>query len=124
MHLNLYEVWIDLHVLKMVLFVYFKDNDSKHKSKSTRQWMDENGVTPHVMITPASSPDINPIENVWSTMKDFLQRTVKPKTKDQLIDGIKTYWETVTPEKCGKFIDHIHKVLPVVVLNNGNSTDY
>ena len=108
----------------MVLFVYFKDNDSKHKSKSTRQWMDENGVTPHVMITPASSPDINPIENVWSTMKDFLQRTVKPKTKDQLIDGIKTYWETVTPEKCGKFIDHIHKVLPVVVLNNGNSTDY
>ena len=101
-----------------------QDNDSKHKSMSTRQWMEECGLAEHLMETPASSPDINAIENVWSTMKDFLQRKIKPKTKDQLVEGIKTYWETVTTEQCGKFIDHIHKVLPVVVLNNGGSTDY
>ena len=86
--------------------------------------MEEKGILDSVMTTPASSPDINPIENVWSTMKDYLQREVKPKTKDQLVDGIRQYWETLTVEKCRTFIDHIHKVLPVIVLNSGEATDY
>lgn len=86
--------------------------------------MVENDVLQNVMVVPASSPDINPIENIWSTMKDYLQREIKPRTKEQLVMGIKSYWETLTPKKCGTFIDHIHKVMPVVVLNSGGSTDY
>ena len=86
--------------------------------------MTEKGIIDSVMVTPASSPDINPIENVWSTMKDFLQREIKPKTKQQLVDGIIAYWDTLTTSKCRTFIDHIHKVMPVVVLNSGNATDY
>ena len=75
--------------------------------------MTEKGIIDSVMVTPASSPDINPIENVWSTMKDFLQREIKPKTKQQLVDGIIAYWDTLTTSKCRTFIDHIHKVMPV-----------
>lgn len=74
--------------------------------------------------TPASSPDLNPIENVWSTMKDFVQRKIKPKKKDELVKGIQDFWESLTPEKCGRYIDHVHKVLPVVVLNSGGATEF
>ena len=84
--------------------------------------MEECGMLEHIMVSPASSPDINPIENVWSAMKDFLQRKVKPKTNDQLVSGIEAYWETLTVQKCRTFIDHIHKVLSVVVLNNGKKS--
>ena len=106
-----------------VAYVLFQDNDSKHKSKSTKKWMEENGVLENVMETPASSPDINPIEMVWSSMKQYLQRVVKPRVKKELIDGIRAFWETLTPQKCGRYIDNVHKVLPVVVLNSGGPTD-
>ena len=113
-----------IYIYTKLQTMFLQDNDSKHKSKSTRNWMEEVGILDNVMVTPASSPDLNPIENVWSSMKDYIQKTVKPKTKDDNVRGIQEFWETLTVEKCTKYIDHIHKVMPVVVLNNGDSTDY
>jgi transposase len=49
-------------------FDLFYDNDSKHASKSTKKWMKLHYILDKVMTTPASSPDINPIENVWSAL--------------------------------------------------------
>ena len=62
--------------------------------------MEKNVLLERVMETLTSSPDINPIEMVWSDMKRYLQCEVKPRTKDELIQGIKCYWETSTPQKC------------------------
>lgn len=101
---------------------FYQDNDSKHVSRSTKQWMVENGMMDYVMVTPASSPDLNPIENVWAALKDHLQRVVKPKRKEELIQGIVHWWESLTPEKCGRYIDHVHRVIPHVILNNGGPT--
>lgn len=70
------------------IYIWY-DNDSKHKSKSTRDRMTEKGILNNVMTTPASSPDLNPIENVWASMKYYLQTVAKPRTKDQLIQGIR-----------------------------------
>ena len=49
---------------------------------------------------------------------------MKPKTKDEHVRGIMEFWETLSVEKCRTYIDHIHKVMPVVVLNSGEATDY
>ena len=78
--------------------------------------MEEVGISDKVMVTPASSPDLNPLENVWSSTKDYIQRRVKPKTKDEHVRGIMEFWETLSVEKCRTYIYHIHKVMPVVVL--------
>lgn len=86
--------------------------------------MKQNGVYDHLMECPASSPDINAIENVWSTMKGHLESIVKPKTKDELVKGIKDFWESITPDQCGKYIDHVHRVLPYIVLNDGNPSGF
>lgn len=69
-----------------------QDNDSKHTSRSTKEWMMEKGMLDSVMKTPASSPDLNPIENVWATMKYHLQTHVKPRTKEELVGGIRSFW--------------------------------
>ena len=100
----------------------FKDNDAKHTSRSTMQWLNDNRVK--TMPAPASSPDLNPIENVWATLKDYLKRQVKPRTKAQLVDGTTEFWTNLTAEDCAKYIDHIHRVLPHVVLNDGGPSGF
>lgn len=71
-----------------------QDKDPKHTSKLARQYMEEKSI--NWWKTPLESPDCNPIENLWHEAKEFIQREVKPKTKQELIDGILQFWRSVT----------------------------
>ena len=66
--------------------------------------------------TPAESPDLNPIEMIWHELKSYLRRFVKPTNKEQLVNGIQEFWQTVTPEKCQRYIGHLRKVVPEVTV--------
>lgn len=74
--------------------------------------------------TPAESPDMNPIENLWHELKEYNRREVKPTTRDELKEGIKDFWKTVTVAKCQKYIGHLRKVIPKVIELNGEATGY
>lgn len=104
--------------------MFFQDYDSKHTSRSTKAWVEQTGIINSVMKTPASSPDLNPIENVWAGMKTFLQCTAKPKTKQELVSGICSFWKTLTARHCVRYIDHVHRVIPQVIMNNGEATNF
>jgi patatin-like phospholipase/acyl hydrolase len=103
-------------------FRLYQDNDPKHTSKSTQTFMVQNDI--NWWRSPAESPDINPIENLWAEMKNYISSTVKPNTKAELEDGLNQFWDTVTPEKCCKYINHIHKVMPKVVQCEGGPSGY
>ena len=51
--------------------------------------------------TPPESPDCNPIENLWHELKHFMRTTVKPHNKEELIQGIQTFWASVRRWKKG-----------------------
>ena len=69
--------------------------------------------------TPPESPDLNPIENLWAGLKQILRKTKKPKNKEELISGIKEYWYAhVTPELCKTYINHLMKVIAIVIKKN------
>ena len=72
----------------------------------------------------AESPDLNPIENLWHELKEYIRREVKPTSKDDLIDGIKKFWRTVDVTKCTKYIRHLRKVIPKVIDVRGEPTGY
>ena len=75
--------------------------------------------------TLAESPDLNPIEMLWNELKFFLSTVVKPRNKDELVDGIRTFWSTrVTPEKCQHYISHLKKVLPEVIRREGRASGH
>ena len=101
---------------------FMADNDPKHTSNNAKNFLSQNKVT--WWRTPAESPDCNPIENLWHELKEYNRRVVKPTTKEELIQGIKQFWETVTVEKCNKYINHLRKVLPKVIELNGAPTGY
>ena len=101
---------------------FMADNDPKHTSNDAKNFLSRSKVT--WWRTPAESPDCNPIENLWHELKEYNRHVVKPTTKEELIDGIKQFWETVTVAKCNKYINHLRKVLPKVIELNGAPTGY
>ena len=49
----------------------------------------DNGI--NYWPTPAESPDMNPIENLWHELKHFLRTFVKPMNKDELVARIQRF---------------------------------
>lgn len=94
-----------------------QDNDPKHVSRLARVFMEENGI--NWWCTPAESPDLNPIENLWHELKEHLSSKVKPK---KLVTGIKVFWATVNRAKCERYIGHL--VILKVIDIKGEATGY
>ena len=101
---------------------FMQDNDPKHTSRVAKTYFREKSI--NWWTTPAESPDLNPIENLWHELKEYVRREVKPTTKEELVRGIMQFWTTVTAEKCRKYIRHLHKVIPRVIELNGAATGY
>ena len=64
------EKFIDGHRL-------FHDNDLKHVSEYIKKFFKHHNV--NWWPTPPESPDLNPIENVWGSLKQYLRTHYKPK---------------------------------------------
>jgi transposase len=105
--LSHFKPFVDKYLRTWRIFLQ-QDNAPCHTSLSTRTFFEQNGI--RVFPTPPESPDLNPIENLWHKLKHFLTTSVKPRNKEDLIfGGISAFWETVTPEKCQRYIGHLIK---------------
>ena len=99
-----------------------QDNDPKHASRLIEDFFEQHGI--NWWPTPPESPDLNPIENIWGSLKQYLRNVHKPCNLGQLRDGIQRFWETLIPEICARYISHLNKVIPKVIENNGGPSGY
>jgi transposase len=71
------------------------DNLASHKSQAVREFLESRSVS--YLFLPAYSPDLNPIEKMWSKIKQIL-RSLKARTKEELLEAVSKALSMVTPD--------------------------
>ncbi len=75
--------------------IVIADNLNVHKSEIAKRLVEDRGAS--YIALPAYRPDLNPIEKMWSKIKQFL-RGVKARTSEALEKAIASALATITPE--------------------------
>lgn len=98
------------------------DNDSKHTAKKTVTFLDKNNIK--CIKFPAYSPDLNPIENIWSILKHNLlprKSEINTTTFGQII---LEEWNKIDQQIIKNCIDSMSKRLQTIIKNKGGYIDY
>lgn len=91
-----YQQIVDEHIEEMSNLYTdgFKFQHDNHRAHTYAEpWMVEQGLS--LVKFPSYSPDLNPIENLWSALKTQVALD-KPTTEKQLIRSLEKHWNSLT----------------------------
>jgi transposase len=80
-------------------YAFQQDNDPKHTAKLAKKFFAEKNVD--VLIWPAQSPDLNPIESLWEIIKSKVAKYA-PKSISELKAIIERKWYATPIKLCKK----------------------
>ncbi|KAL4500872.1 hypothetical protein ABPG72_020106 [Tetrahymena utriculariae] len=93
------------------------DNAPAHKATVVKDWI--NTVT-KIADHPPQSPDLNPIELLWNTMKNEVEMR-RPQTKQQLCSFILESWQNLNEKTINSYIDHKKTIIQKIIEQQGNN---
>lgn len=79
------------------------DNLSPHKNDTTLQWLAQVGVK--VFFLPPYSPDLNPIEKMWSKVKTCL-RAAQARNPSVLVEALGAALRRITRQDAMNWFAH------------------
>lgn len=102
--------------------IFQQDSAPCHVSKKSKEWIANNEI--NLLDWPGYSPDLNPIENVWSVFKRKVALKVS-KNKRELIENCIKVWNNEMPNDLSrKLISSMPDRLKSVIEKKGFSTKY
>lgn len=103
--------------------IFQQDNDPKHTSKYTNEFLYEEGIT--VMEWPHQSPDLNPIEHLWNILKRKLGEYEEPASGMlELMERCRIQWGEIDPKLCQNFVESMPARCRAVIKAKGGYTKY
>lgn len=103
-------------------YLFQHDNDPKHTSHLVKDFLRDEKV-PWIDDWPGQSPDLNPIENLWSILNERLKNR-RCKNLEELYTVIEAGWNQLPVNILTTLVDSMPRRLEAVIKNNGYPTKY
>ncbi|UYV76612.1 hypothetical protein LAZ67_14001462 [Cordylochernes scorpioides] len=110
-----------LHGLPIALFQ--QDNARPHVPRIVLRFFVNRQI--QLLLWPARSPELLPIENMWSMVAQRLTHITYPAaTPDQLWQRVEAAWSAVPQERIQSLSESMPRRVAEVIFNNGGYSDY
>lgn len=104
-------------------FVFQQDNARPHSAAQTQRFLQDHEIS--VMVWPALSPDLNPIEHLWDQLdKAIRNRQEPPETLQQLAEALEEEWLNLPQENIQRLIESMPRRCQAVIQARGGHTRY
>lgn len=102
-------------------WMFQQDNAPCHKALSVTEWFEENDIK--VLQWPARSPDLNPIENLWTFIDRKLTKAPVTSAED-LKKALKEHFEGTSTQYCQSLFNSIKRRCQLCINNKGGHIPY
>ena len=121
-YLDLLKNKLELHMAVHNCTVFMQDGAPCHRAKIVTQFLKSKKI--RILDWPGNSPDLNPIENLWSILKDKVSKK-QPTSAKMLEQAIKEVWvRELSNEYCQSLVESMPRRLEAVIKAKGGPTKY
>lgn len=102
-------------------WVLVQDNARYHTSNTMEKFFDDNDI--ETLPLPAYSPDLNPVENLWTVLKHNVGKR-NPQNLEELERFIYEEWDLIPIDVVSSCVSSINQRMCDVVSSRGQMTKY
>ena len=121
-YLELLQEKLVLHMGIHQCTIFMQDGAPCHRARQVKDFLSSNNI--ELLDWPGNSPDLNPIENLWSVMKNKVAAK-QPSSLKTLVEWIKQVWcKEFSKEYCQQLISSMPRRIQDVIDKKGGHTKY
>ncbi|GFX78110.1 transposable element Tcb1 transposase [Trichonephila clavipes] len=102
--------------------IFQQDNARPHVARIIQRFFVNHPI--ELLPWPTRSPELSPIENMWSMVAQQLIQITPPATSDQLWQRVGAAWSALPQERIQSLFELMPRRVAVVISNNGGYSGY